>query len=332
VASGSGGRTRGYLRPTLAGQIRDIPGPVLVTGGAGFIGSNLVRALLRQRVVVRVLDNLEFGTGSQLDGLEVELIQADVRDREAVRGAVGGCGSIVHLAAVASVLESVANPWPTFDVNASGTLRLLEAAAEAGVSKFVFASSSAALGEHEPPLDEDKLPQPVSPYGASKLAAEGYCGAYRGSRGLNTTVLRFSNVYGPFSTHKTSVVSKLFGRILRGESVTVYGDGEQTRDFVHVEDVVEAIELALCADVPGSTFQIATGRETSIRDLLLHMRDVTGVDFPVERLPQPDGEIRRNVSSIDRARRLLGYEPRWDLRTGLVQTYTWLSERIVTIS
>lgn len=300
---------------------------ILVTGGCGFIGSNLVPALVLSGFAVRILDNAASGCLENLEGHPVELVVGDIRDQAVVRRAMEGCDSVIHLAAEASVLESVTDPRPTFEVNVGGTLTLLQAAVHAGARRFIFASSNAAIGDQEPPLDEGKVPRPISPYGASKLAAEAYCLAHHGAYGLGTVVLRFSNVYGPWSQHKTSVVSKFIRRMLAGEPITVYGDGQQTRDFIYVADVVQAIIAALTGDVAGGVFQIGTGRETSVCELIELIAAVAQRQPKLEWVAQPAGEIRRNYVSIDRARSLLGFTPARDLEHGLRETFEWLRSR-----
>lgn len=299
--------------------------PVLVTGGCGFIGASLVRGLVETGYRVRVLDDLSTGNPANLAGVEVEIINGSVCDRHAVERAVAGCSSVVHLAAQASVLESTIDPWPSFQVNAGGTLTLLQASVQAGVSRFVFASSNAAIGDHEPPIDESKVPRPISPYGASKLAGEAYCLVHAGTYGLGTVVLRFSNVYGPYSDHKPSVVAKFMRMLLAGEPITIYGDGLQTRDFIYVADVVQAILAALQCPLAGEVLQVGTGRETTILELVQMLGEISGATPILRWLDQPPGEIRRNFTAIDRTRSQLGFSPAWELRSGLEQTFSWLT-------
>jgi UDP-glucose 4-epimerase len=296
-----------------------------VTGGAGFIGVNLVEHLVNRGHEVVVLDNLSTGSRDALGSLPVQLETGDVRDPAAVGNAISRCEWVVHLAASTSVLESLHDPWLTFDVNVRGTVVVLEEAVRANVERFVFASSNAALGETEPPIDESKPARPLSPYGASKLAGEGYCAGYHGSYGMGTVSLRFANAYGPRSDHKTSVVAKFLRNLIAGRPLTVYGDGRQTRDFVFVDDLVAAILLSLERAPGGSLYQIATGRETSVLDLIESMRRSLGVEPQLEWVEQPRGEIRRNYSSIEKARRELGYEPTVGLDEGLRRTYDWLA-------
>ena len=294
---------------------------VLVTGGAGFIGANLVRLLLDDGHHVRVLDNFSTGQREYLDGLRLEIIEGDVLNAETAAQAVAGMEGVVHLAAQTGVPGSLQNPRRDCEINVFGTLNMLEACRHAGVSRFVFASSNAPLGRQSPPATEDKAPLPISPYGASKLAGEGYCLAYHGSWGLGTVALRFANVYGPYSAHKNSVVAKFFKDILTKGRLTIDGDGRQTRDFIYVGDLCRAILLALKSEVGGEVLQIATGVETSIVELAALVRQVTGRDVGVRHGPPRRGDIRRNYSAISKVGRMLGWEPRVGLVDGLRKTW-----------
>ncbi len=300
---------------------------VLVTGGAGFIGVNLVRLLLDAGCRVRVLDNFSTGCREYLDGLNLEVLEGDILDVESVYQAVGGMDNVVHLAAQTGVPGSLEDPYHDCETNVIGTLNMLEACRKAGVCRFVFASSNAPLGRQPPPATEDKAPLPIAPYGASKLAGEGYCLAYHGSWGLGTVVLRFANVYGPCSLHKNSVVAKFFKDTLAEGEITIDGDGQQTRDFIYVEDLCRAILLALEADVSGEVFQIATGEETSILELAELVQQVTGRSVEAHHGPARQGDIRKNYSAVSKVRRMLGWEPMTDLADGLRATYAWWPKR-----
>ena len=255
----------------------------LITGGAGFIGVNLIRRLLTaEKARVRILDNLSVGKAENLAGLPVELIIGDIRDAPAVRRAMAGTDFVVHLAASTGVVDSVTDPLENMSVNVGGTLNLLQAAVEHQVQRFIFASTGGAIvGEAVPPVHEKMLPRPVSPYGASKLAGEGYCSAFWGSYGLKTIALRFSNIYGLYSHLKGSVVAKFFRRAQAGKELTIFGDGSQTRDFLFVEDLSEAIATAAHVEVPfGQAIQLGTGKETSVNELVDLMRQFAGDSFP----------------------------------------------------
>jgi UDP-glucose 4-epimerase len=301
----------------------------LVTGGCGFIGVNLVSRLVAQNLRVRVLDNLSLGGREDIERLGVQLQVGDVRDPVAVAKACQGVDVVVHLAAHTRVIESLAQPELNFEVNAAGTMNVLRSCRDAGVKKMIFASTGGAiLGEKEPPVHEEMVPHPVSPYGASKLAGEAYCWAYFGSFGLNTVALRFSNVYGPYSYQKGSAVAQFFKNLMQKKPIVIYGDGEQTRDFIYVGDLVEAILLAEKAETPGETFQIASGRETSIHSLIEAMKEVVPeIPFEVRYEPARAGEVLRNYASIEKARRLLGFEPKTRLDEGLRMTWEWFNSR-----
>jgi UDP-glucose 4-epimerase len=298
---------------------------VLVTGGAGFIGAGLVRFLLDKGVAVTVLDDLSTGRSDYLEGLDLSFIEGDVCDESVVARAVEEQSAIVHLAAQTGVPLSLENPRGDCRVNVVGTLNLLESARHSGVQKFVLASSNAVMGRQPPPAAEDKVPLPISPYGASKLAAEAYCLAYSGSWNLATIALRFGNVYGPFFLHKNSVVARFLTDFRNLGTVTIEGDGQQTRDFIFLEDLCRAIMLSLEKDIGGEVLQISTGVETSIRDLAEAMRRVVGRDLDTLTAPARAGDVRRSVASVSKASELLDWTPRVSLEEGLERTWEWFT-------
>lgn len=303
---------------------------ILVTGGAGFIGANLVRLLLSEGHRVRLLDNFSTGRREHLAGLEVEIVEGSILHRAVTAAAVEGVDGVVHLAAQTGVPGSLEDPYHDCETNVIGTLNVLEACREAKdrriggePPRLVFASSNAPLGRQPPPATEDKAPLPIAPYGASKLAGEGYCLAYHGSWGLPTVVLRFANVYGPYSAHKSSVVAKFLKDILAEGEITIDGDGWQTRDFIYVEDLCRAILLALGSDVSGEVFQIATGEETSILELAEMVQRVTGRSVDAHHGPPRQGDIRKNYSAVTKVERILGWKPSTDLEDGLQASWDW---------
>jgi UDP-glucose 4-epimerase len=300
-----------------------------VTGGAGFVGANLVRRL-GDRYDVRVLDSLVTGSPAALPP-GVELVVGDIRDGDAVDHALAGVDAVVHLAAAGSVVDSVADPFPNFDVNARGTLTVLDAARRAGVERVVVASTGGALVGNAPgPVDESSVPRPLSPYGAGKAAAEAYCSAYAGSYGLRTVALRFANLYGPFSAHKKGVVTAFFRALHGGRPMVVHGDGGATRDFLHVDDLCDALDRSLTADVPGgTTLHVASAVETSIDQLAGLCAEVAGRSgHPVEHSPARTGEVEHNVASYRLAEQVLGFRPTISLRDGLAGTWDWYRENV----
>lgn len=315
----------------------------LVTGGCGFIGRSLIADLVQEPdQAVRVLDNLSTGTREALrsvrDFVELEggsdfadwsapvsLLIADILDEAAVAQSLTGAHVVVHLAANTGVPQSVADPLQDFRSNALGVFRMLEGCRKAGVKRFVFASSGAPLGAQTPPLHEEMAPHPASPYGASKLAGEGYCSAYYHCFGLETVILRFGNVYGEGSGHKQSVVAKFIREALAGRKLEIYGDGSQTRDFIHISDLVDALRRA--SQVPGiggEVFQIATARETTVQELtqmLLGILREEGLDPPeVCHGYARAGDVERSCSDTTKARERLGWTAKMPLEEGLRRT------------
>jgi len=305
--------------------------PVLVTGGAGFIGSALVRRLAARGRAVRVLDDLSVGQRAYLQGISCELVVGSLADPAVVVAAVTGVEAVVHLAARAGIPDSVGDPLGTFEANVAQTVGLLEAARRAGARRFVFASSNAVLGPHEPPADETVLPRPASPYGASKLAGEAYVGAYAATYGLAACSLRFSNAYGPRSLHKRSVVAAWLRAALVDASVTIHGDGEQTRDFVFVDDLAEAIAAALAAPedrVAGAIFQAGTGRETTVNELAGALEEALGRPVRASHGPARAGDIARNASRVELVAERLGWRATTPLAGGLRRTVSWFEEAL----
>jgi len=302
-----------------------------VTGGAGFVGATLVRRLVESGRAVRVLDNLTTGDAAHLDGVDAELIEGDIRDAKTLDDALEGIESIVHLAASGSVVMSVADPATNFNVNVFGTFQVLDAARRAGIARTVLASTGGALiGDAIPPVDEHSLPRPISPYGASKLAGEGYAHAFAKAYGLRTIALRFANAYGPWSARKRGAITTFFRAINAGEPIVIYGDGSASRDYTHVDDICHALELALASEVPGGTvLHIASGVETTVRLLADLCRDAAGApDHPIEYRPKRTGEVERNFASYDLARRVLGYEPTISREEGIRATWEWFQAAV----
>ncbi len=307
---------------------------VLVTGGAGFVGATLVRRLVASGYWVRVFDNYSTGDAEHLAGVEAEQIEGDIRDIAALDSALNGMGAVMHLAAAGSVVASVADPVTNFEVNVLGTFRVLDAARRAGVQRVVLASTGGALiGDATPPVSERSLPRPISPYGASKLAGEGYACAFAHAYGLPTVALRFANVYGPWSARKRGAMTMFFRAIEAGEPIVIYGDGTASRDYIHVDDISRALQLALERDVPGGTvLHIASGVETTVAELADLCRAAAGApDHPVEHRAPRAGEVARNFATYDLAQQVLGYAPTIRLDEGIHTTWEWFAKHVFTL-
>jgi len=307
----------------------------VVTGGAGFIGSNLVEALLRQGDDVVVLDDFSTGRRENLSqapewagagGGTYRLVEGDMRDADTCREATAGADFVLHKAAIPSVQRSVQNPVLTNAVNIEGTLLLLEAAREAGVKRFVFASSSSIYGESETLPKVETMPSaPISPYGLQKLAGETYCLLYHGLYGLPTIALRYFNVFGPRQNPESeyaAVIPRFIAAALEGGRATVYGDGEQTRDFTFVENVVRANVLACEAgpEACGRFYNIACGQRIGLNELLRQIGKIVGREVEVDHVDPRPGDIRHSLAGIDAAADRIGYRPVVDFENGLRRT------------
>ena len=328
----------------------------LITGGCGFIGTSLVKNLVSEGGhSIRVIDNLSVGTREDLarvcefselnpnalsstssvrspesstSSSAVQLIVGDILDEQLALRAAAGTEVMVHLAASTGVEPSVENPHLDCLTNVMGTLNYLECARHNGVKRFIFASSGAPIGECEPPIHEELAAHPVSPYGASKLAGEAYCSAYFRTFGIETVAFRFGNVYGPGSNHKNSVVAKFIRQAMQGEILEIHGDGQQTRDFIYIDDLIKAILVASTVkEIEGHVFQIATNAETTINklvDKLLPILADYGIDeVEVEHTVPRQGDVRRNFSDTSKAKSKLGWQPQVKLEGGLKNTVSW---------
>jgi UDP-glucose 4-epimerase len=303
----------------------------LVTGGAGFIGSNIVQTLVEQGQRVRVADDLSTGKRSNLDGLleSVEWIQGDLADLDVARRSVAGADYVIHQAAIPSVPRSVADPLGNNRAGVQATLNLLVAAREAGVRRLVYASSSSVYGEAANGAKNEAMPvRPLSPYGVSKLAAEHYCLAFHTVYGFEAVALRYFNVFGPRqdpTSEYAAVIPRFITALLDRKPPTIYGDGEQTRDFTYVGNIVAANLQALTApSAAGQTFNIAMGQATSLNQLVDALQELTGVTDvePVHADPRP-GDIRHSVADVSKARSLMGFTPQINFVDGLRLTVEW---------
>jgi nucleoside-diphosphate-sugar epimerase len=298
----------------------------LVTGGAGFIGSHTAEALAADGCAVRVLDNFHTGRRKNLRAVagKIDLRKGDICDRRDVRDAMRGVDYVIHLAALVSVTESVENPQATLAVNIDGTLNVLSAARAAGVRRVVLASSCAVYGDGPVPARETQAPQPLSPYAVSKLALEGLAQSFFYTHGLETVCLRYFNVYGPrqaADSPYSGVIAIFVDRILAGQTVTIYGDGGQTRDFIYVDDVARANVLACtAAAAAGQVVNLGTGRGRNLKELHALLRSLAGGRSAPQFAAARAGDIYHSRCDAARARKLLGFQPQTDFRAGLEKT------------
>jgi len=314
--------TRGPARKVL------MTGRVLVTGGGGFIGSHLSEHLLQRGYRVRVLDNFATGRRENVSGIagDAELIEGDVQSYQRVEKAVSGCEVILHQAALPSVQRSIHDPLTSNATNVIGTLNVLLAARDQGVRRVVCASSSSVYGSASgvAPKRETDPTVPISPYATGKLAGELYARSFHGVFGLDVVALRYFNVFGPRqdpSSQYSAVIPKLIAALTAGRRPVIFGDGEQSRDFTYVENVVRANALAMDAPgVAGQIYNVACGERVTVNRLVRETEDLLGVEIePVYTAPRP-GDVRHSVADLSRARRELGYEPTVRLREGLART------------
>jgi UDP-glucose 4-epimerase len=313
---------------------------VLVTGGAGFVGSHLAEGLVGSGYAVRVLDDLATGSRDNLHHLthQIELLEASILDTEALRRAMAGVEVVFHEAAIPSVPRSVRNPAISNEVNVTGTLNVLIAARDAGVRRLVYAGSSSAYGA-SPALAaspdgrrvETMPTRPMSPYAVAKLAGEQYCQVFAGIYGLETVCLRYFNVFGPRqdpNSEYAAVIPRFITALMEGHALTIFGDGTQSRDFTYVANVVAANLLAMTApSVSEETINIGCGRQTSLNELVRQLGEIAGTEPRIEYLPARSGDVPHSCADITKARSLLGYDPAVSLATGLQHTWEFLAAR-----
>lgn len=302
----------------------------LVTGGAGFIGSNTVQALVQKGQSVRVLDNCSTGSLSNLKHVtsQIEFIQGDIRDLPLVHRAVEGIDYVIHEAALSSVAESVDDPLTINEVNVTGTLNILAAARDADAKRLVFASSASVYGNSPGlPKKEDMLTNPLSPYATSKLMGEQYCKLFYELYNLETVILRYFNVFGPkqnCNSHHAAAIPVFINSFLAGGNPSIFGDGEQSRDLVFVENVVQANISACHAEgAAGEVFNIASGKRTTIKSLARTIRDLMGSNVEIVHRQERRGDVRHSYADVSKAQRILGYKPTVDLDSELEITIEW---------
>ena len=307
----------------------------LVTGGAGFIGSHLCTALVERGARVRVLDNLITGRRANLAHLagRIEFIEASITDEAATRQAAEGVSVIFHQAAIPSVPRSVKEPQLNHDANVNGTFNVLMAARDAGVKRVVYAASSSAYGETEElPKRETMLPAPLSPYAAAKLVGEYYCQVFTRVYGLDTVALRYFNVFGPRqdpTSPYSGVISKFVTSLLSGEAPVIFGDGEQSRDFTYIDNVVDAnLRAAEAPAAAGEVMNVAIGERITLNQLLAELQQIIGTNLKANYAETRAGDVRHSLADISKAQRLLGYTPQVGLAEGLQRTVAWYKENL----
>jgi UDP-glucose 4-epimerase len=302
---------------------------ILVTGGAGFIGSHIVEHF-QGRAEVRVLDNLRSGFRHNLDGFRCEFIEGSILDRTVVRQAVRGVDYVFHLAALISVPESMDQPLECNEINTAGTLIVLEEAARAGVKKLVLSSSAAIYGDNPvTPKVETMLPEPKSPYAITKLDGEYYCRMFTTEGRLATACLRYFNVFGPRQdpgSQYAAAVPIFIDRALRKEDITIFGDGEQTRDFIFVKDIAAANAFFATASDATGVFNVAYGQRLSIKDLARAVCRTVGSSSAIRHAPERAGDVKHSLASIEKLR-AAGFTPSGDLQHGLKETITFFKSR-----
>jgi UDP-glucose 4-epimerase len=306
----------------------------LVTGGAGFIGSHIIEELVQQQHDVVIIDNFFSG---KMDNIQpflnienVEFVQGSITDLSLLKKTFSGTDVIFHEAAIASVPLSVAHPFETHTINLSGTLNVLIAARDCNVKKVLFASSAAVYGDNPVlPKHESMTPDLLSPYAVSKLASEQYCSVFSRLYGMQCTSLRYFNVFGPRqdpTSPYSGVITKFISNSLSHRPIVIYGDGNQTRDFVYVKDVVQANIQAMERDVPG-VYNVACGAQINLLTLVDMITEITGISVPITFAPPAKGDVRDSVADITLAKKSIGYTPRWSVRKGLEDTVAWYRKK-----
>ena len=309
----------------------------LITGGAGFIGSNLARRLVSQGEQVVILDDFSTGKQENLEDIRssVDVIKGDICDIDVVRKATEGCDYVLHHAAVVSVVRSVEDPIRSNAVNVDGTLNCLVAARDAGVKRFIYAASSSAYGDSPTlPKREDMKPEPMSPYGVSKLVGEMYCKVFNDVFGLETVSLRYFNIFGPYQdphSQYAAVIPIFITRLLRGMQPVVYGDGNQSRDFTYIDNAVEANLAAIDSPhAPGKVINVACGKRFTLNELIEKLWDLTETRLePIYTDPRP-GDVRHSQGDITIASQVLGYRPSVTFEEGLRRTVAWFRQHLPT--
>jgi UDP-glucose 4-epimerase len=316
---------------------------VLITGGLGFIGSNLVEYLLAKKNIQKIIiiDNFSKSSTRYLDTLtkyklftspknyknshnRVQVINCNINNKDFAFKVTKNIDYIVHLAAESGVDVSISKPYESFQTNVLGAYNYIEASRRNNVKRFIFASSGAVFGDTQPPLKESNVRAPISPYGSSKLTIETFCETYSNVFDLNTTILRFSNAYGPYSLHKQSIISKFINNILSKKSIIVNGNGNITRDYVHVSDICSAIYKSIKDKNGANIYHVGTGKETSIKQLIkIFKNECVNYDISVIYGSDRVGDMKKNYTSITKIKKYLKWSPKISLKKGFSQTFKW---------
>lgn len=307
---------------------------ILLTGGAGFIGSNVLGELLNKYNKIKVLDNFSTGKRENLEPYinDIELIEGDVRSYHIVLDAVSKVDVVIHLAALPSVPRSIKDPLTTNEVNVVGTLNLLQACVQSKVKRFIFASSSSVYGDTSEMLKrEDMKPNPLSPYAVSKITAENYCKVFSKIYGIHTVVLRYFNVFGPNqdpNSQYSAVIPKFINLVLKNETPVIFGDGTQSRDFTYIKNVVNANLLSIEADCqPGSIFNCACGENISVNKLLSDINIITGKNIKAKYMNSKMGDVKHSLADISSAKKYLNYEPEIKFSEGIKKTINYFVDK-----
>ena len=316
---------------------------ILITGGLGFIGSNFVELLLSKKSIKKILivDNFSKSSTKYLDTItkykmfssaqsykscssKVQVIKADINNKEFAFKITKNIDYIIHLAAESGVDVSINKPYESFQTNVLGAYNYIEASRHNNIKRFIFASSGAVFGDTKPPLKETNPRIPISPYGSSKLTIETFCETYSNVFGLNTTILRFSNAYGPYSLHKQSIISKFINNILSKKAIVVNGDGTNTRDYIHVSDICNAIYKSIKDTNGAKIYHVGTGKETSIKELIkIFRKECINHNISIKYSSNRVGDMRRNYTSIAKIKKHLNWSPKISLQKGFSQTFQW---------
>jgi nucleoside-diphosphate-sugar epimerase len=305
----------------------------LITGGAGFIGSNIAIEIVRRGDTVRILDNFATGRAVNLEAIQnqVELVEGDIRDFWTVSAAMEGVDYVLHQAALPSVPRSVKNPLTSNAVNIDGTLNILEAARQAGVRRVVFACSSSVYGESATlPKVETMKPDPMSPYAVTKLTGEEYCKVYFRLYGLETVSLRYFNIFGPRqdpNSQYSAVIPLFIKAILGGKQPVIFGDGEQSRDFTYIGNAVSAnLKACVAPNAPGKCYNVACGQRFTLNELLRLLGEISGKKVSAQYVPARSGDIKHSLADIQAAMADLDYSVDFDFKSGLKKTFEWFSK------